>query len=139
MPGALRYNAPMTDIPLYEPGEDAPAPRARADVRFLSAAVRPYPDGRRMKLHLTITPFEDRPNVEMTVTNAAGDEVANMSLIEALDTEFDFTIHLRGPQPVGEHTLHLVMFYNESDEPGAARQQVDGRSLVFMPQGEPNT
>jgi hypothetical protein len=67
----------------------------------------------------------------MTVTNASGREVATMSLIEAMDTDFDFTVHLRGPQPEGEHTLRLTMFYLEGDDPDAPRQIVDERDLIF--------
>jgi hypothetical protein len=126
----------MSEIPLYEDGQEAPQPMARADVRFTSVSVRPYPDGRRMKLSFSLTPFEERPSVDMSVTNPAGDEVATMSLIEAMDTEFDFTIHLRGPEPRGTHTLHMVMFYLESDDPGAARQVVDEHTLSFDPEAQ---
>jgi hypothetical protein len=128
----------MAEIPLYEEGDAIPAPRPRAEVRFTQAAVRPYPDGRRMKLNFGLTPFEERPSVEMSVTNALGQEVAALSLIEAMDTTFDFTVHLRGPEPRGEHTLHLTLFYRASDEPEAERQVVDERTVSFEPQMEPS-
>jgi hypothetical protein len=79
-----------------------------------------------VKLNFTLTPFSERPSVDIAVTNALGSEVASMSLIEAMDTEFEFTIHLRGPEPKGEHTLHLTMFYPKSDDaPTDDRQIVD--------------
>jgi hypothetical protein len=53
-----------------------------------------------------------------------------------MDTHFEFTVHLRGPEPVGPHDLRMVVFYLESDEPGAARQVVDERSLIFSPTAE---
>jgi hypothetical protein len=124
----------MAEIPLYEEGEAMPAPRPRAEVRFTQVAVRPYPDGRRMKLNFGLTPFEERPNVEMSVTNLDGHEVAALSLIEAMDTSFDFTVHLRGPEPRGPHTLRLVLFYRASDEPDAERQVVDEHALEFVPE-----
>ena len=123
----------MAEIPLYDESGEMPAPRSRAEVRFSEVAVRPYPDGRRMKLHFSLTPFLERPSVEVTVTNRGGDEVASLHLIEAMDTAFDFTVHLRGPEPRGDHRLHLVLFYPESDEPGAARQVVDEQSITFDP------
>jgi len=126
----------MAEIPLYEPGEDLPAPRPRAEVRFTQAAVRPYPDGRRMKLNFGLTPFEERPNVDISVINPDGLEVATLSLIEAMDTSFDFTVHLRGPEPRGEHQLRLTLFYRASDEPDAERQVVDEHHLTFQPQPE---
>ena len=72
----------------------------------------------------------------VSVVNPAGQEVASLSLIEAMDTHFDFTIHLRGPEPVGAHDLRMQVFYLESDEPGAARQVVDERTLTFSPAAE---
>ena len=126
----------MADIPLYDESEEVPAPQARQDVRFTAVSVKPYPDGRRVKLSFALTPFEDRPSVDMAVTNAEGQEVASLSLIEAMDTQFDFTVHLRGPEPRGAHVMALLMFYLESDEPGAARQVVDEHRLTFFPTPE---
>jgi hypothetical protein len=123
----------MTDIPLYDEGEDIPRPRAREDVRFREVSVKPYGDGRRVKLNFTLTPFMERPSVDIAVTNALGSQVASMSLIEAMDTEFEFTVHLRGPEPRGEHTLHLTMFYPKSDDaPTEDRQIVDELTRTFV-------
>lgn len=130
---AVRYNLGMADIPLYDESEEAPAPRPRAEVRFTGMTVTPYPDGRRMKLHFGLTPFEERPSVDVTVTNAAGHEAGSLHLIEAMDTAFDFTLHLRGPEPEGEHRLRLVLFYLASDEPDAGRQIVDEQTVTFDP------
>jgi len=130
--------ARMAEIPLYEEGEEVPVALPRAEVRFSSVAIRPYSDGRRMKLKFTLTPFLERPSVEATVTNADGAGVAAMDLIEAMDTDFDFTLHLRGPEPVGRHTLHMTLFYRESDDPDSARQVVDEHTLPFSPQPEPS-
>ena len=123
----------MSDIPLYGPDEEVPMPRARAEMRFTAVTVKPYPDGRRVKLNFAFTPFIERPSVEVSVTNAQGHEVASLSLIEAMDTEFDFTVHLRGPQPEGEHTLRLVMFYPQSDSaPTEQRQIVAEETATFV-------
>ncbi len=121
----------MSDIQLYDEGEDIPLPRPKAEVRFTESKVTPLADGRRVKLYFALTPFVERPSVDMRVINAVGKEVATMSLIEAMDTEFDFTVHLRGPQPQGEHTLRLTLFYLEGDDPAAPRQVVDERDLAF--------
>lgn len=125
----------MVDIPLYGDGDAVPEPRPRGEVRFTGVSIQPLPDGRRMRLHFGLTPFTERPNVELTVTNAAGHEVANFSLVEAMDTDFDFTVHLRGPAPEGAHTLRLELFYRASDEPGAAHEVVDRHELTFYPAG----
>jgi hypothetical protein len=129
--------AGMAEIPLYEDGDEVPTALPRAEVRFTQAAIRPYSDGRRMKLQFALTPFQERPSVEAVITNPAGLPVASMDLIEAMDTQFDFTLHLRGPEPDGVHTLRLTLFYRESDDPEAARQVVDEHTLDFSPKPEP--
>jgi hypothetical protein len=53
-----------------------------------------------------------------------------------MDTSFDFTMHLRGPEPRGPHTLRLTLFYRASDEPEAEQQVVDEQALTFAPQPE---
>ena len=123
----------MADIPLYDENEDIPLPRAKEDTRFDAVSVKPYGDGRRVKLNFKLTPFMERPSVDARVTNALGSEVASMSLIEALDTEFDFTLHLRGPEPKGEHTVHLILFYPwRDDAPTEERQIVDEQTATFV-------
>ncbi len=44
-----------------------------------------------------------------------------MSLIEEMNTKFEFTVHLRGPQSPGEHHIHLTLFYGGRDDPDAPR------------------
>jgi len=121
----------MSELHFYEDPDDA-LPRAKEDMRFTAVAVQPYADGRRVKLNFKLTPFMERPSVDISVTNAAGHEVASLSLIEAMDTEFDFTIHLRGPTPEGEHTVRLTMFYPMGDDaPTERRHVVAEHSLTF--------
>jgi len=124
----------MADLPLYENPDDIPAPRAREAMRFAEIKVQPYADGRRVKLKLKLMPFLERPSVDAWVTNAEGQTVATLSLIEALEQDFDFTLHLRGPEPTGEHTLHLSLFYLADDDHPDARQVVDERAVSFTVQ-----
>ena len=128
----VRYNFAMSDIPLYDENEDIPIPVTRAEMRFDNVSIQPYADGRRVKLKFTFPPFLERPSVEATVTNVLGQPVASMNLIEAMDQEFEFTLHLRGPQPQGEHTLHLTLFYPDRDDaPTDARQIVNEQTIRF--------
>jgi hypothetical protein len=121
----------MTDIPLYESPDDIPLPRPKDEIRFEEVQVRPYGDGRRVKLHFKLTPFLERPSVDAAVTDAQGYTVAALSLIEALERDFDFTLHLRGPAPQGEHTLQLTLFYISDPEQPDQKHIVDERSVAF--------
>lgn len=127
----MRYNRLMSDLPLYDSPEDLPAPRPREAMRFEQVAVLPYADGRRVKLTFKFPPFLDRPSVDAWVTDAEGRVVAMMSLIEAMDQDFEFTLHLRHPEPRGAHTLRLVMFYPKAGQNLDERQVVDERAVPF--------
>jgi len=120
------------DIPLYDNRDEAPIPKARNEMRFISVAAKPYTDGRRVRLSFKLTPFLERPCVDIAVTNGVGDEVASMSLIEAMDTDFEFTLHLRGPEPQGEHTAHLTLFYTAGADAPSEHEIVDERDFSFF-------
>jgi len=121
----------MANLPLYESPEDIPVPLTRSEMRFAEVRVLPYADGRRVRLLLKFPPFAERPSVDAWVTNAAGHVVASLSLIEAIEQDFEFTLHLRGPEPQGDHTLHLELYYLASDDRPDERQLVDERVVPF--------
>lgn len=94
-----------------------------AEVRFLDVHVEPWPDGKRVRVHVSLTPFQARPNLLIAITTPTGEEVCSASIIESMEDRFVFTLHLRG-EPVDEYTLNAQILY---DEIGT----VDQRSLTF--------
>jgi hypothetical protein len=103
----------MDELEWVEPDEEPQPPEA---VQIESLQARVYPDGRRVRVDVKLTPFIERPNLEFTILNAEGTEVASLSVIESMDHTFEMTAHLRGPQPAGQHTLRGELFY-EPDSP----------------------
>ncbi len=110
----------MEEIEFVEPDE---VPQPPAEVKIESLLARVYPDGRRVRVDVKLTPFMERPNLEFRVTNAQGYEVASLSVIESMDYKFEMTVHLRGPQPSGPHTLRGELFYG--DDPAAPRRTLE--------------
>lgn len=106
----------MNEIEFYEE-DHIPQPPDAVKIEALLARV--YPDGRRVRLDIRLTPFMERPNIELTITNAEGHEVASLSIIESMHHVFEMTAHLRGPQPRGKHTVRAELFY-ESESPRRA-------------------
>lgn len=98
--------------------DDVPQPPEQ--VKFIELGARVYPDGRRVRLNIKVTPFLERPNLEFFITNADKQEVASMSVVESMDHTFEMTAHLRGPQPSGRYTLRGELFYGE--DPNAPRK-----------------
>jgi hypothetical protein len=62
---------------------------------------------------LEVDPFQKRPNAEVTITNAAGVEVAHSSILETMVRKMEFNMHLREPNPGGEYTVETVIYYQK--------------------------
>ncbi len=132
----------MSDV-FFTNIDEAPVPPDEVRIRELAAA--PRPDGGRIKVHFALTPFQKRPNVEASIFNGNGDEVSNLSVVEAIDPAMDFVMHLREAHPKGSYRLELQVFYAdveaqvpaEGDQPSAgailnkARKVVDQRHVDF--------
>ena len=101
------------DIFFQDPS-DIPLPPDEIQIRELRA--EPYPDGRRVRIYLEITPFQQRPNCEISVTDEHGEVVASLSIIESIDAKMDFTVHLKGEQPSGKFTVTSDIYYFEDDQ-----------------------
>jgi hypothetical protein len=105
----------MMNIDFFEP-QDVPQPRANIRIERLDA--KPYPDGWRVKLSIDVTPFQERPNLEARVLAADGREVAELSIIETMHKNMEFTVHIRGvPSPVGEYALEVDLYYEDRNAP----------------------
>jgi hypothetical protein len=108
----------------YQPfsPEDAFPP---AEVRFTEVHTEPWPDGRRVRVHVTITPFQQRPNLEVRILNAEEEEAAHISIIETMENKMVFTMHIRGP--IGPEAFRLEARLSYED-----LGVVDERSLEFI-------
>ncbi len=67
-----------------------------AETHITSLRAEPYPDGQRVRVDLEITPFQTRPHIEVTLSDADGTEVAAASIVEPMAWKLEFTMHLRG-------------------------------------------
>jgi hypothetical protein len=66
-----------------------------ADTRLLDLRAEPYPDGRRLRVALDLTPFEQKPTLELTLKNPGGEIVAETSIIEVVSSSIEITLHIR--------------------------------------------
>ncbi len=88
-------------------------PRPREDVRIEGIVITPYPDRFRVHVQVRVTPFLERPNLLLAVHTAADRSVAELSIIETMHYNMEFTLHLRGltGDPAGVYTLTTELFY----------------------------
>jgi hypothetical protein len=105
------------DIFFNDPN-DVPLPPDQIEIRELSA--KPNQEGSRVLVKFEISPFQQRPNIEISVSNQAEKEVASLRVVEAIENRMDFTLHMRETQPRGSYTLSMQVFYTDLstlDEP----------------------
>ena len=108
------------------------------EVRIKLLQAEPWPDNRRVRVILEVTPFQKRPNGEVNIYNPLGDEVASVSIIESIVPRMEFNMHLRGDNPPGEYRLSATLFYlleaESQENPPEDRQRmlVDEKSVSFV-------
>lgn len=95
----------------YQPPEDGLPPQ---EVRILSLRAEPWPENdRRVRIHLDITPFLERPNLEVIITDAGEREVASITIIESIEDRMTFTMHMRGDEARAPYILSASVLYPE--------------------------
>jgi hypothetical protein len=96
-----------------------------ADVRFLNLEAIPDPDFKRLKINLELTPFQQRPEIELTLNDSNGVEVASASIIEPVNWKLELNLHIRkNSTKVQRYTLNTILLYPELGE-------VDRRTLII--------
>lgn len=96
--------------------DQPPQPKNNVRIEELETVV--YPDRFRVFVHIRVTLFEERPNLLLTARTAGGKIAAELSIIETMHHDMEFTMHLRGlPEPAGEYTLTAELFYETRNPP----------------------
>lgn len=96
------------DIFFQDPSE---IPLPPEEVRIRELRAEPWPDGRRVRIYLEVDPFQKRPSAEVSISDATGVEVAQVSVIETMNRKMEFTMHLSQPRPNGPYTVHVLLYY----------------------------
>lgn len=88
---------------------DIPLPPDQVEIRQLTA--KPMEDRKRVLVEFELTPFQQRPNIEITVTNQQNKPVSGFSVVEAIENKMAFTLHLREADPQGAYQVNMQVFY----------------------------
>jgi hypothetical protein len=91
--------------------------------RLLDLRADPYPDGRRLRVGLELTPFLKRPEIELTLTDSSGQTCATATIIEPMGWKLDLTLHIRalseataGSAVEGTYELTVLLTYPDLGE-----------------------
>ena len=90
-------------------------PRSREEVRLNELGLFVYEDRRRVAVGFNLTPFLERPSILVRVTNAGGEEAASLSVIEAMQPNFNLTLHLRDSGAGDPYEVETIIYYLSED------------------------
>ena len=106
--------------------------------RILDLSVEPYPDAKRVRVNLEMTPFLVRPHLDLVILDPSGAESAVVSIIEPMRWKQEFTVHLRTERQAGKYKILMRLFYPPADkeDPKLFRldipvESTDTRELAF--------
>ncbi len=101
------------DIHFYD---QAPQPKDQVRIEELETVV--YPDRFRLFIHIRVSLFEERPNMLLTARAEDGRVAAELSIIETMHHDMEFTMHLRGKaDTAGKYTLTADLYYETRNPP----------------------
>lgn len=86
-------------------------PKPREEVRFNQLGLFLYDDLRRVQVGFDITPFRERPSIQVTMRDPEGKQVASLHVIESLETNFSLTMHIRTPELAQWYEVTAVLYY----------------------------
>jgi hypothetical protein len=95
--------------------DPAKAPKSREDVRLNELGLYVYPDGRRVAVGFNLTPFLEKPCIEVRVVNERGEKAGWLNVIETIETNFSLTMHLRDKEPTTFYEVTAVVYYATPD------------------------
>jgi hypothetical protein len=113
----------VPDIMFFEDEDEAPRPPHQVEITEVQ--VRPLPDGRRVVIQVTLTPFVEYPSFDVTILRPNGAVERTLSVISAMERTNTLTIHLSQPDRAPEYTARVELVYN-----GAVLQARDVRFAV---------
>lgn len=103
-------------------------PRPREDVRIRQIGLYFHPDLRRMAFGVELTPFAERPSIEVLITNGRGEPAGSLHVIETMAPNFNLTMHLRDAETTNPYRLVAVLYYSWPDR---EKIEVERREIAF--------
>ncbi len=107
-------------------------PPPQDDIKILSFNAEPYPDGRRVRVRLVLSPFLQGPNGEISLTNQDDELLTTINIVNIFIPENEFTLHIPESKSLpGSYTVNVEVFYIEEEE-----IEQDGETLSLVHERE---
>lgn len=97
------------------------------DTRLVDLQAEPYPDGKRIRVVLDVTPFQQKPYIDLDLKDSTGVIAATSSIVEPVENKLELTLHIRRPptDSTAQFTLSATLYYPDFGE-------VDHRLLCIV-------
>ena len=108
------------------------------ETKINSLSAQAYPDGRRLRFNIEVTPFQKRPYIEVLLNDSDGIEVASTNIVEPMSWKLEFTMHIRG-ELKNPYTLNARLYYPDgpSTEPLQYSFDVEPPASAPDPEADP--
>ncbi len=89
-------------------------PRLPHQVEITDVQARPLPDGRRVLVQVTLTPFVENPTFDVTILRPDGELERSLSVVSAMDRTSTLTMHLRGAPGAGGYIARVELYHDQA-------------------------
>lgn len=103
-------------------------PKARDEVRIKQIGLFIHNDLRRVSFGLELTPFLERPSIQVSIRNGEGVPAGALSVIETMTPNFSLIIHLRDGEVTDPYELTAEIYYATLE---TERVDVDKQTVIF--------
>jgi hypothetical protein len=90
------------------------------EVRLSDVRLAVYPKADRVRVRVELTPFTERPNLRVRISDTAGKVIAQSDILETMLPSLEFTLHLRAAEREKEYTLEAEVYYQKVPMPSDA-------------------
>lgn len=103
-------------------------PKSREEVRIKQIGIFVQDDLRKISFGLELTPFLERPSIEVSIVNGQGQPAGALTVIETMTPNFSLIIHLRDEDSTDPYELTAELYYAT---PETERVNVHHRTIEF--------
>ncbi len=90
--------------------------RGPEQTKIESIEVYPYPDLKRLWVRIELTPFDERPSLDLEIFDPRGNLVSEMLVVDAMEYSFSVTMHLRNaPEPDETYFLRASLVRGQEE------------------------
>jgi hypothetical protein len=89
-----------------------------ADIRIVNLHAEPNSEGNRLKVGMEISPFQQKPYIDLTLVDSTGQLITTTSIVEPVNSKLELNLHLR-KLPLsqnGVYTLIVVISFPDLGE-----------------------